>query len=213
MKNYDLNLTSNKYYRDRKHGVKDFANVLPVDFNGEVYNGDRNNNSYVKGRFSLFLKPIIGDKGRKIFVGFRDKDRKDDFVKVFSKDDILAVKKIYNILGNHNLCPKVYSIFSVNINVYGCSYTSYGLEMQNIIKNGKGSKNQFEDFKSKLKRVCEANGLKRLDRRDRRTILQGGEASGSIENIMHESSTKADNVVFDGKNYILLDIDPMWVIS
>jgi hypothetical protein len=212
MLSYELNLTSNKYYRDKKHGVKDFANLLPVNFNGVNYSGDRDGSNYTKGRFSLFLRAKDSDIGYKIFVGFRDEDKGNDHIKVYSEDNILVIKKVYDILSKYNLCPKVSSIFSVNINIYGHSYISYGLEMKNVIKIGKGSKVQFKDFKIKLKEVCEKNGLRRLSRRDRRDIIQGIPSSGSVDNIMYEASTKADNVVFDGDNYILLDIDPVWVI-
>lgn len=213
MKQYELNLTSNAYYRDKKHLIKDFANALPISFNNTTYDGNKNGNHYAKGRFSLFLNPENGLKGYKIFVGFRKEDRKDDYVKIYSKQNIMEIRKVYDILSACSLCPKVYDIFSVNINIKGSSYISYGLEMKRIIKNGKGSKDKLAIFKNRLQKVCEENNLKRLSRKDRRVIEKGGSAIGSVDVIMYEASTKADNVVFDGNDYILLDIDPVWRIS
>ena len=212
MVNYKLNLISNEYYKDGRHIIKNFANKLPLKFNGTTYTGDKHGNSYKKGRFSLFLKPKGKKNGYKIFVGFRKADRLNDHIKNYPKDSIINVKKVYDILSPYGLSPIAYHIFSVNISIFGCNYLSYGLEIQNIVKKGKGTKSQFRDFKRRLKKVCKSRGLRRLDRRDRKSLLQGENPSGTISNIMYEASTKADNVIFDGKNYILLDIDPMWTI-
>ena len=60
------------------------------------------------------LNPKNGLKGYKLFVGFRKDDRKDDLVKTYSEHKISELRKIYDILSVHGLCPKVCDIFSFN---------------------------------------------------------------------------------------------------